>query len=172
MTNEHLHDKIGGHSLKEPDRFLAGPQPEFEAWLSLEDEASRERFSERREGYVAPKKLSAERPDVYKQIGNMSNEQLCKLAIASGYDTEIDRFVWLTAAIPALRAPGDPWPNAGTTLLVSTPKLDVWPGLLKAHAGTHWRLDPTFYITDPTLAIREPAEVNSSAAATGAHTII
>ena len=153
---------VDGHNLEEPDRFLAGPQPESEAWLSLEDEASRERYREQREGYVALKRLPAERPDVYKQIGNMADDQLRKLAIASGYDTEIDRFVWLTAAIPALRTPGDPWPNAGTTLLVSISKLDVWPGLLKAQGGTHWRLDPTYYITNPTLAIREPAEAEPS----------
>ena len=100
----------------------------------------------------------------------MADDPLRKLAIASGYDTEIDRFVWLTAAIPAQRTPGDPWPNAGTTLLVSIPKLDVWPGLLKAQGGTHWRLDPTYYITNPTLAIREPAEVDSSVVAAGART--
>ena len=53
---------------------------------------------------------------------------------------------------------------------MSIPKLDVWPGLLKAQGGTHWHIDPTYYITNPTLAIREPAEVDSSAVATGAHT--
>ena len=82
---------VGGHNLEEPDRLLAGPQPEFEAWLSLEDEASRERYREQREGYVALKRLPAERPNGYKQIGNMADDQLRKLAITSGYDTEIDR---------------------------------------------------------------------------------
>ena len=83
---------------------------------------------------------------MYKQIGNMSDDHLRKLAIASRYDTEIDRFVWLTAAIPAPRAEGDLWPNTRTTLLVSVPKLDVWPGLLMAQGGAQWRLDPTFHI--------------------------
>ena len=40
---------VVGHNLEEPDRFLVGPQPEFEAWLSLENEAS----SKQREGYAS-----------------------------------------------------------------------------------------------------------------------
>ena len=40
---------VVGHNTEEPDKFLVGPQPEFEAWLSLENEAS----SKQREGYAS-----------------------------------------------------------------------------------------------------------------------
>ena len=160
---------IGGHNLEERDRLLEGPVPnlvpDIEAWLLSQDEASRDGVREQRAGYLALiSRLPAEGPDVYRQIGNMSDEQLRKLAVGSGYGPMGSSGLRGHTGTAVYKGAVAQAQGRNSALSVSAQVGSLgWA----SEGGVHWCADPTHYITNPALAIREPTEVNNSVA-TGA----